>query len=286
MAHFMGGGKSSVALDASGNIDTSKLEEELRHALEFDVRYKQTDNMKKRACKVSGSYDEFKAMVACAHLKTLTSKEVQSLAAPKKGWQKGHVSSAESTASALILQQEQREAEMNQGGTKTEKAGAPPTLEAGGVVFQRPKTAMGLERDLRRLANETQRLAFLKQLGAKRARKVFSKGDSSPDLLELVLGALLPPLPVPVPVPVPLAEPADASEGVEGAEAQQEEQRESEAETWAWLVAIAEFERFSVSVHFVAPAVLARVHAWLTAPTPGLQERAGYEDLRRHYLVK
>jgi len=280
MSHFMGGGKSSVALDASGNIDTSKLEEELRRALEFDVRYKQTDNMKKRACKVSGSYDEFKAMVACAHLKTLTSKEVQSLAAPKKGWQKSHISSAESAASALILQQEQREAEMHQGGTTAEKAGAPPTPEAGGVVFQRPKTAMALERDLRRLTNEEQRLAFLKQLGAKRARKVFSKGDSSPDLLELVLGAVLTPLSQSQPPAAPAAPVAPAP--TEAAEAPKEEQQE--AETWAWLVAIAEFERFSVSVHFVAPTVLARVHSWLKAPR--LEGKEGLEDLRRHYLVK
>jgi Dynein attachment factor N-terminus len=58
-------------LDADGNINISKLEKDLRSALDFDIKYKQTDNMKKRACKVSKDYDEFKAMVACAHLKTL-----------------------------------------------------------------------------------------------------------------------------------------------------------------------------------------------------------------------
>ena len=60
---------SLLTLDA--NINVSKLEKELRTALDFDVKYKQTDNMKKRACKVATDYDEFKSMVACAHLKTL-----------------------------------------------------------------------------------------------------------------------------------------------------------------------------------------------------------------------
>ena len=35
-----------VKLDANGNLDTSVLERELTAALEFDVRYKQQDNMK------------------------------------------------------------------------------------------------------------------------------------------------------------------------------------------------------------------------------------------------
>ena len=37
-----------VKLDANGNLDTSVLERELTAALEFDVRYKQQDNMKKQ----------------------------------------------------------------------------------------------------------------------------------------------------------------------------------------------------------------------------------------------
>lgn len=43
-------------LDSSGNIDPKKIEKELAHALEFDNKYRQTDNMKKRACKVAKSY--------------------------------------------------------------------------------------------------------------------------------------------------------------------------------------------------------------------------------------
>lgn len=59
-------------LDRNGNIIVSKLESELQQALEFDIKYKQKDNMKKRACKVAKSYDEFRDMVACAHLEHLT----------------------------------------------------------------------------------------------------------------------------------------------------------------------------------------------------------------------
>ena len=62
---------SGVTLKQDGNIDISKLEKDLRSALDFDIKYKQSDNMKKRACKVSADYDEFKAFVACAHLKTV-----------------------------------------------------------------------------------------------------------------------------------------------------------------------------------------------------------------------
>jgi hypothetical protein len=61
----------SIRFDANGNIDPSSLEEDLMKALDSDCKYKQTDNMKKRAIRVAKSYDEFKNMVACAHLKTV-----------------------------------------------------------------------------------------------------------------------------------------------------------------------------------------------------------------------
>lgn len=38
-------------------------------ALEEDVKYYKTDEMKKRAIKTAKSYDEFKGLVACACLK-------------------------------------------------------------------------------------------------------------------------------------------------------------------------------------------------------------------------
>ena len=58
----------SGIIDSKGNIVSSKLESELKLDLEADLKYKQQDNMKKRACRVAKSYDEFKDMVACAHL--------------------------------------------------------------------------------------------------------------------------------------------------------------------------------------------------------------------------
>lgn len=66
---YFGSQTMSIKLDANGNIDPSALEKDLRLALDSDVKYRQTDNMKKRAIKVAASYDEFKNMVACAHLK-------------------------------------------------------------------------------------------------------------------------------------------------------------------------------------------------------------------------
>jgi hypothetical protein len=62
----------AVRLDRNGNIDSSSLEKELQIALEQDVRYKQTDGMKKKAIKIAHSYDDFKNMVACAHQKPVT----------------------------------------------------------------------------------------------------------------------------------------------------------------------------------------------------------------------
>jgi hypothetical protein len=61
----------SVHLDSKGNISTESLEKELQAALQYDVKYQQVDSMKKRAVRVAQSYDDFKNMVACAHLKTL-----------------------------------------------------------------------------------------------------------------------------------------------------------------------------------------------------------------------
>lgn len=63
-------------IDDNGQLDSSYLERELRFALEGDIKYQQVDRMKKRAVKVARDYDEFKNMVAAAHLKTLTKREV------------------------------------------------------------------------------------------------------------------------------------------------------------------------------------------------------------------
>ena len=65
------GNNAGVKMDNNGYIDSSSFQKELKSALDEDVRYRQVDYMKKRAVKVAASYDEFKAMVACAHLRTL-----------------------------------------------------------------------------------------------------------------------------------------------------------------------------------------------------------------------
>eukprot|EP01032_Pedospumella_encystans_P004580 gene4580-5440_t len=51
-------------VDSDGNINANYLTKELQEALEADVKFKQTDNMKKRAVKTSSDYNEFKNMVA------------------------------------------------------------------------------------------------------------------------------------------------------------------------------------------------------------------------------
>lgn len=66
-------------LDEYGNINASKLVKELNESLEFDIRYKKQDYMKKRAIKTAATYDEFKNLVSCSHLKKLNSKEVEAL---------------------------------------------------------------------------------------------------------------------------------------------------------------------------------------------------------------
>lgn len=145
-AHCICARMSSI-VDAEGNINASYLTKELKQALEEDVRYKQTDNMKKRAVKVSTDYNEFKAMVACAHLKKLTSKEVESLSHVKKGWQRSV--QKDTTGSAVILTKEATE--------PLEPAGKFVGLPSS-TQKPKPKSAMEIERDLRREASDSQQL--------------------------------------------------------------------------------------------------------------------------------
>lgn len=293
MSRFNTGGKSIIKLDASGNIDTSKLESELRSALEFDVRYRQQDNMKKKAVKVSGSYDEFKAMVACAHLKTLSSKEVQSLAAPKKGWQKSHVA-ADSTSATVTLQQEQRAAEaasvaggsgsiaMPAGLSSSSSSDATAVCKvitvAPNNTFPRPKSALALERDLQKLSVPGQRTCYLAQLGHKRVHKLL-KGDAGCDVLELVLSAILhssssaankadeaAPASKESNITDSPQSSAPVQETEDGAGAAAEIETETELSSlqrFEWLAAATRFDRFSVSVHFVPAPLLEAVRAWL-----------------------
>lgn len=142
--------KINSIVDSEGNINASFLTKELHEALQDDVKYKQTDNMKKRAVKVSTDYNEFKAMVACAHLKKLTSKEVESLSHVKKGWQKS--APKDKSETAIILTKEQENEEL------TSKDNEIKTVFKAMSSKSKPKSAMEIERDLRRIPNEQDRL--------------------------------------------------------------------------------------------------------------------------------
>lgn len=139
-------------VDENGNINLDRLSKELQSALDFDLRYKQTDNMKKRAVKVSTSYDEFKAMVACAHLKKLTKKEVESLSNVKKGWiKKPSQESAESIPSVLVEEQKMEETK------KSDEKFVKKATKSSKV----PRTAFELDRDIRRLKDNAAKFRYV-----------------------------------------------------------------------------------------------------------------------------
>ena len=155
MSIFYNSESSSVALDNNGNVQTEKLQKELQQALQGDIKYKQVDSMKKRAIRVAKSYDEFKGMVACAHLKTLTSAEVQSLSDVKKGWKTGHLSSQNPENSILEKEKSAREDQ-----SRLENCGllsGPSEVRGGDRGVKIPKTSMDFERDWRRLKTDQDR---------------------------------------------------------------------------------------------------------------------------------
>lgn len=131
-------------VDSDGNINSKLLTLELKDALESDVKYRQTDNMKKRAVRVAGDYNEFKNMVASAHLKKLTTKEVQSLSHVKKGWQRA-VTKDSSKSSAQLLSKEVEIEQLTSLSNGMAHVGI-------GAVYKRvkPRSPMEVERDLRR----------------------------------------------------------------------------------------------------------------------------------------
>jgi hypothetical protein len=166
----------AVRLDATGGICTKALESELQSALQFDIEYRQKDNMKKRAIKLAPSYDEFKARVACAGLKKVTSEEVESLSKPKKGWIKGS-QLKDTVGSASILEDEQRSMAARSSST------AEAALQIKSSSARAPKTTLELSRDLRRCASTADKVRFLATLGLKKT-KVILKKDIDADFLE------------------------------------------------------------------------------------------------------
>ncbi len=140
--------KSASILDEFGNINASFLQLELQEALSSDIKYKQVDNMKKRAVKVAADYNEFKAMVACAHLKKISSKEVASLSDAKKGWKKK--AAVDGTTLVQILSKEQEFSELSK-------------CEKKSILMKSnkyPKSCMELERDLRRMKTDQEKFEY------------------------------------------------------------------------------------------------------------------------------
>lgn len=162
-----------------GNLDVSRLEKDLRNALDFDIKYKQTDNMKKRACKVATDYDEFKNMVACAHLKTLSRKEITSLGTTKKGWLK-EGGGKDKTAGTLILSDE-----LNCTAVLTTN---PIKILGSGGSIKKPKSPMELDRDLRRCTDNEEKAKYLSAVGVKRVCKLL---EVDADLFESLLTVVI-----------------------------------------------------------------------------------------------
>ena len=74
-------GTASNPLSAGGAFRLGELQHELSTAIEKEDRRQRVDDMKKRAIVSSGSYDEFRHLVACAedNLSSLSRKELNSL---------------------------------------------------------------------------------------------------------------------------------------------------------------------------------------------------------------
>jgi len=87
-------------------------------------------------------------MVACAHLKKLSKKEVESLSNVKKGWKKPPTTSSEQQPVLLDLERENTDTQIKQEQfikkTKSKKL--------------QPTNSMELERDLRRLQSDNLKL--------------------------------------------------------------------------------------------------------------------------------
>eukprot|EP01041_Mallomonas_annulata_P000396 gene396-722_t len=227
-----------VRLDNAGNIDTDVLSKELKSSLEFDIKYKQTDNMKKKAVKIAKDYDEFKNFVACAHLKTLSRKEVESLGDTKRGWQK---TSVVRKPTANILSQERSQEEMN---TNTSIPGG---------SFRKPRTNLELDRDWRRLT-EDKKLSYLKKVGLVKMKKLLQT-DCDAGFIEDLLRTLI----------------ATANSSTNLNLPKDEDQLEhSNANEWdknaiyEWLKAVTSFQRFDLNMKFVESDIKQRIIIWLT----------------------
>lgn len=138
-------------LDEMGNINTEILQNELQQSLKSDIVYKQTDNAKKKAVKVSANYDEFKARVNCAHLKTLNRSEIESLKDIKKGWSNNSRSHTQGDKELKLL---------NSNNT-TSNSQSSVCLTSSSSSINMPKSVSDIEKSLNRFNNNEDKLRYL-----------------------------------------------------------------------------------------------------------------------------
>ena len=274
---------SGIPLDARGNLDTSVLAKELQDALDFDLKYKKTDNMKKRAIRKAGSYDEFKAMVACANLKTISSQEVATLRDVKKGWQKGYRKDA-TKANACLL-----EGEITQQQLNISVEGSKCNIK----TFNKPRTSMEFERDWRHCYNPEDKINYLMLVGLKRIKMIMTNVGNV-EILEQMLSALLWHMQqtnntsdVPVSVFLakntvtettldcnsPVSSAVEASDGIE--------QQEKSINPFKWFKAIAAFQRFGLLRMSLEKAILQQIIDYLLQ----YKENNSNEDIEEIHTV-
>eukprot|EP01036_Dinobryon_divergens_P024177 gene24177-32602_t len=172
--------KNFSIVDERGNINTSLLEKELVSSLAFDIKYKQTDNMKKRACKVATDYNEFKNM----------------------GWKKTPTASegsSNSVNSAKILKQEKDKKELV-ALNDTAAKNMPTTVfkainkvsSLDGTQNLKPKSFLQIEKALSCYSSSGEKLIYLLRVGIDRMNMLHRAG-SAPDIecLEQLLHVLV-----------------------------------------------------------------------------------------------
>lgn len=128
--------------------------------------------MKKRAVRTAGSYDEFRQLVAAAHLKKVSRKEVESLSDVRKGWKKSGNIARENDLLDL------RRSNVSQEVTADGSAG--PKKSA-----RKPRTSMELDRNLRRLPSDLERLSYLRSFETQELASLLKKAIDM-DMLESI----------------------------------------------------------------------------------------------------
>lgn len=166
------------ALDCHGNIDTKFLQKEILQSLTDDIHVKQVDNAKKRAVKTSATFDEFKARVSCAHMKSLSRDEVLSLRDIKKGWNSKKVSALSNSLSLLSVDKHEV--------TEPHRF---PVRKPQHQHQHQPKTVEELERDLKLRKSVDDRLFYLEMLTLPRFVALM-KSHPSVDVFDSVLHTL------------------------------------------------------------------------------------------------